>query len=81
MAVGKTSERINVDKLALNIGGVQIAQSGTVIPGYDERPVAAHMKGQEILIKVDVGVGVGLATVWTCDLTHEYISINADYRS
>ena len=81
MAVGKTSERINVEKLALNIGGVQIAQSGTVVPGYDERPVAAHMKGQEILIEVDVGVGVGLATVWTCDLTHEYISINADYRS
>ena len=81
MAVGKTSERIDVDKLALNIGGVQIAQSGTVVPGYDERPVAAHMKGQEILIKVDVGVGVGFATVWTCDLTHEYISINADYRS
>ena len=81
MAVGKTSERINVDKLALNIGGVQIAQSGTVIPGYDERPVAAHMKGQEISIEVDVGVGVGLATVWTCDLTHAYISINADYRS
>ena len=81
MAVGKSSERINIDKLALNIGGVQIAQSGSVVSGYDEKPVAGHMKGQEILIRVDVGVGAGLATVWTCDLTHEYISINADYRS
>jgi len=81
MAVGKTSERINVDKLALKIGGVQIAESGNVVNGYDEKPVAIHMKGQEILIKVDVGIGAGLATVWTCDLTHEYISINADYRS
>ena len=81
MAVGKTSERINVDKLALNIGGVQIAESGCLVTGYDEKPVAIHMKGKEIAIKVDVGVGAGLATVWTCDLTHEYISINADYRS
>ena len=50
-------------------------------PGYDEGPVAAHMKGDEIEIAVDVGVGRGRATVWTCDLTHAYIDINADYRS
>ena len=52
-----------------------------MIPGYDEAPVAQHMKGQDIIIDVDVGVGGGQATVWTCDLTHGYISINADYRS
>ena len=52
-----------------------------MVPGYDEAPVARHMKGQEIEISVDVGVGRGRATIWTCDLTHGYISINADYRS
>ena len=81
MAVGKSGERIDRDKLALTIGGIQIAKLGCVVPGYDELPVHAHMKGEEILIEVDVGVGTGLATVWTCDLTHGYISINADYRS
>jgi glutamate N-acetyltransferase/amino-acid N-acetyltransferase len=51
------------------------------VPGYDETPVAAHMKGAEVLIGVDVGVGTGGATVWPCDLTHDYIDINASYRS
>ena len=50
-------------------------------PGYDEAPVAAHIKGQDVRIAVDVGVGKGSARVWTCDLTHRYIEINADYRS
>jgi len=58
-----------------------VTAEGGVVPGYDEAPVAAHMKGQDIDISVDVGVGRGKATVWTCDLTHEYIDINADYRS
>ena len=48
---------------------------------YDEAPVAAHLKGQDVTIQVDLGLGEGRATVWTCDLTHGYISINADYRS
>ena len=47
----------------------------------DEAPVAAHMKGDEVLLEVDVGIGKGRATIWTCDLTHGYIKINADYRS
>ena len=81
MAVGKSGEAANRDKLAISIGGIEIAKKGSVIPGYDEAPVAQHMKGQDILIDVDVGVGGGQATVWTCDLTHRYISINADYRS
>jgi len=58
-----------------------VAENGEVVPGYDETPVAAHMKGSEIDIDVDIGIGRGRATVWTCDLTHGYISINADYRS
>ena len=81
MAVGKSGEAADRDKLAISIGGIEIAKKGSVIPGYDEAPVAQHMKGQDILIDVDVGVGGGQATVWTCDLTHGYISINADYRS
>ena len=81
MAVGKSGEAANRDRLAITIGGVKVAARGAVKPGYDEREVIPHMKGDEIDIRVDVGVGRGKSTVWTCDLTHGYISINADYRS
>ncbi len=81
MAVGKSGEMADRDRLSIAIGGSLIAERGGVVSGYDEAPVAAHMKGEEILIEVDVGVGRGKATVWTCDLTHDYIAINADYRS
>ncbi|MEO3427229.1 bifunctional glutamate N-acetyltransferase/amino-acid acetyltransferase ArgJ [Pelagibius sp. CAU 1746] len=81
MAVGKSGERADRDRLAIAIGGVQVAEAGEVVPGYDEAPVARHMKGSSIDIEVDIGIGRGRATVWTCDLTHGYISINADYRS
>ena len=81
MAVGKSGERADRDRLSITIGGSLIAERGGVVAGYDEAPVAAHMQGDEILIEVDVGAGRGKATVWTCDLTHDYIAINADYRS
>ncbi|WP_316977828.1 bifunctional glutamate N-acetyltransferase/amino-acid acetyltransferase ArgJ [Shumkonia mesophila] len=81
MAVGKAGEKADRDKLEIRIGGILITAKGGLVPGYDEAPVAAHMKGLEIDIAVDVGIGRGQATVWTCDLTHEYININADYRS
>ncbi len=81
MAVGKSGERADRDRLAIRIGGVEVAAQGERVPDYDEGPVAKHMKGREIEIEVDVGVGRGKATIWTCDLTHDYISINADYRS
>ncbi len=80
-AVGKAGEPADRDKLAVSVGGVVIAKEGGVVVGYDETPVAAHMKGQEIDIAVDLGLGAGKARVWTCDLTHGYITINADYRS
>ena len=80
-AVGKAGEKANRDKLAIRIGGVQITRGGSVVPGYDETPVAQHMQGRDITIAVDVGVGKGKATVWTCDLTHGYIDINGSYRS
>ena len=81
MAVGKSGEKADRDKLAIRVGGIKVAAKGAAVPGFDEKPVAKHMKGSDILIEVDVGVGKGKARVWTCDLTHGYISINADYRS
>ncbi|HNB27482.1 MAG TPA: bifunctional ornithine acetyltransferase/N-acetylglutamate synthase, partial [Alphaproteobacteria bacterium] len=81
MAVGKSGEKADRDKLSIAIGGVTITRKGQRVPEYDETPVAAHIKGQDIRIAVDVGVGKGAARVWTCDLTHRYIEINADYRS
>ncbi len=81
MAVGKAGERADRDKLDVRIGGIRVTANGGPVAGYDEAPVAEHMKGAEIDISVDVGVGKGKATVWTCDLTHDYIDINADYRS
>lgn len=81
MAVGKAGEPADRDLLSIRFGATLVAQNGLAIEGYDETPVAAHLKGQEIRIGVDIGLGSGSATVWTCDLTHGYISINADYRS
>ncbi|MDX1421602.1 MAG: bifunctional glutamate N-acetyltransferase/amino-acid acetyltransferase ArgJ [Kiloniellales bacterium] len=81
MAVGKAGERAERDRLKIAIGGVELAREGRRVDGYDETPIARHMKGRDIDIAVDVGVGRGRATVWTCDLTHGYIDINADYRT
>ncbi len=81
MAVGKAGEPADRDKLSIGVGGVWMAKDGGVIPGYDETPVVAHMKGREIDIAIDLGLGRGKATVWTCDLTHGYIDINGSYRS
>ncbi len=81
MAVGKAGEPANRDTLSVGVGGTWMAREGGVVPGYDEGPVVAHMKGQEIVIDVDLGMGSGRSTVWTCDLTHGYIDINGSYRS
>ena len=81
MAVGKSGQKADRDRLAIAIGGVAITDGGMVRPDYDEAPVVRHMKGRDVAISVDVGVGRGRATVWTCDLTHGYIDINASYRS
>lgn len=81
MAVGKAGQPADRDRLSIGFGGVIVAQNGAVVDGYDEAPVTAHLKGQEIEITVGLGLGAGSATVWTCDLTHGYISINAEYRT
>ena len=81
MAVGKAGEPAERDRLAIRFGDTQVAAGGLAVEGYDEAPVTTHLEGNEIEIGVDLGLGDGRATVWTCDLTHGYISINADYRS
>ena len=81
MAVGKAGEPADRDRLSIGFGGTWAARNGQPASDYDEVPVAKHLAGEEVRIAVDVGIGDGRATVWTCDLTHGYISINADYRS
>ena len=85
MAIGKSGELVERDLLAIDIGGHKVARRGRAVAGFDEAPVARHMKGRSIHLAVNVGAkagkGKGRARVWASDLTHGYISINADYRS
>ena len=81
MAVGKAGEPADRDRLSIGFGGHWAAREGRPLADYDEGPVAEHLRGDEVRIDVDLGLGDGRATVWTCDLTHQYIAINADYRS
>lgn len=81
MAVGKAGEPADRDRLSVGIGGTWMARDGAVVPGYDEGPVVEHMRGRDIGITVDLGMGKGRGTAWTCDLTHGYIDINGAYRS
>ena len=80
MAAGKSGQPVDQDRLAVWIGDEQCAEAGAYRPGYDEARAARHLQGSEIDIRVDVGVGAGSATVWTCDLTHDFIDLNARYR-
>ena len=81
MAVGKAGEPADRDRLSISFGTTMVAKDGLVVPDYDETPVTAHLSSPTVDIGVDLRLGNGHATVWTCDLTHSYISINADYRS
>ncbi len=81
MAVGKAGEAADRDRLSIWFGDHLVAKDGERAPSYDEDTVARYMKDPEIILRVDVGVGSGRATIWTCDLTHGYIDINAAYRS
>lgn len=81
MAVGKSGAAANRDTLSIWFGDVLVAKNGWVSPAYREEDAAEHMKSDHIFIRVDLGIGSGSAKIWTCDLTHGYIEINADYRS
>ncbi|MEM6421922.1 MAG: bifunctional glutamate N-acetyltransferase/amino-acid acetyltransferase ArgJ, partial [Pseudomonadota bacterium] len=81
MAVGKAGEKADRDRLSIRLGDMVLAERGWRAASYSEEQAAAYMKRAEIALGVDLGVGTGQARVWTCDLTHRYITINADYRS
>ncbi len=81
MAVGKSGAQADRDRLSIRFGDITVARNGFRAPDYSEDAASAYMKNQELAIGVDLGLGQGAATVWTCDLTHGYIDINADYRS
>ena len=81
MAVGKAGEPANRDKLSIWFGGIRVAHKGARDPAYDEAKVSQAMKQPNIALKVDLGMGRGSDRVLTCDLTKEYIEINAHYRS
>ena len=81
MAVGKSGAAADRDRLSISFGDILVAEKGWVAPSYAEAAGAAYMKRQELVIGVDLGIGTGAATIWTCDLTKRYIEINADYRS
>lgn len=81
MAVGKAGEPADRDRLSIRFGDLLVAKDGERAPIYDEAATSAYMKGQELDLTVSLGLGAGRATVYTCDLTHGYITINGDYRS
>lgn len=81
MAVGKSGAEADRDRLTIRFGDMVLAEKGWRAPDYDEEKTSAYMKQQELVIGVDLGLGTASRTVWTCDLTHRYIDINADYRS
>jgi len=81
MAVGKAGEPADRDRLAIYFGGIRVAVEGERDPDYSEDAASAAMRKDEIVIRADIGLGSGEATVWTCDLTKEYVAINGDYRS
>lgn len=81
MAVGKAGEPADRDRLEISFGDIRVATAGERDPSYDEKAVSAYMKNEDIAVRVGLGLGNGQATVYTCDLTHGYITINGDYRS
>ena len=81
MAIGKSGAAADRDLLTIRFGDITVAENGWVSPSYSEEQGAAYMQNEHLIIGVDLGLGQGTSTVWTCDLTHDYIAINADYRS
>lgn len=80
-AVGKSGAKADRDRLTISFGDMVLAEKGWRVPDYSEEKASAYMKNPELVIGVDLGLGRASKSVWTCDLTHRYIDINADYRS
>ena len=80
-AIGKSGARADRDLISIRFGDLLVAEKGWRVPGYSEQAASDYMKRQDLVIGVDLGLGRGAKSVWTCDLTHRYIDINADYRS
>lgn len=80
-AVGKSGAEADRDRLSIRFGDILVAEKGWRNPAYREEDGAAYMLRQDLVIGIDLGLGKASRTVWTCDLTHRYIDINADYRS
>ena len=81
MAIGKEGSSVVQDKISISINKVKITHKGALVNNYKEEIVAKKMKSKNIEIDINIGTGKESATIWTCDLTKEYIKINADYRS
>ena len=81
MAIGKSGAFLDQSRVSVAMGGVVVAEHGARAERYDEVKVTEHLRGSEILIQVDLGAGGSKAKVWTCDLTHDYIRINGEYRT
>jgi glutamate N-acetyltransferase / amino-acid N-acetyltransferase len=81
MAVGKSGEPADRDRLSVSFGAIRVAHQGMRDPAYSEAETSAYMRNEDIVITAEIGLGKGGATVWTCDLTKEYVEINGDYRS
>ena len=81
MAIGKSGAVADRDRIKIWFGDILVAADGFVAPSYTEKEGATYMQRAELKITVDIGLGRGRFTAWTCDLTHKYVSINADYRS
>ena len=81
MAIGKTKENFSHENLKIKIGNNIVVKNGELARRYSERKTQKYMKNEKILIDVDLGIGTGFSSFWTCDLTEEYVRINTDYRS
>ncbi len=81
MAIGKSGEKADRDKIKIFIGKEQVTDNGMICKNYSEARASKHLKQKEIQLTIDLGVGKSSSTIYTCDLTHKYIEINADYRS
>ena len=81
MAIGKTKENFSHENLQIKIGNNIVVKNGELAKRYSERKTKKYMKNERILIDVDLGIGTGSSSFWTCDLTEEYVRINTDYRS